>query len=116
MIAARPPGRNTPGSTRSNCSRFASSRFTRIRSAWNVRAAGCRFHLPGCGWAGYDPTHGCRTDARHVRVAVGRDYSDVTPLRGVYRSFGTKQTMSVELKLERAPLGNQMNQNGYSQQ
>ncbi|HXN85103.1 MAG TPA: transglutaminase family protein [Candidatus Binataceae bacterium] len=73
-------------------------------------------HLPGCGWAGYDPTHGCRTDTRHVRVAVGRDYSDVTPLRGVYRSFGTKQTMSVELKLERAPHSDQMNQNGYSQQ
>jgi transglutaminase-like putative cysteine protease len=73
-------------------------------------------HLPGCGWAGYDPTHGCPTDIRHVRVAVGRDYSDVTPLRGVYRSFGSRQTMSVELKLERSSQSNQMNQNGYSQQ
>jgi transglutaminase-like putative cysteine protease len=72
--------------------------------------------LPGQGWVGFDPTHGCRTDARHVKVAIGRDYADVTPLRGVYRSFGSKQTMTVELKLEREPSVQQQSQNGCSQQ
>ena len=56
--------------------------------------------LPYQGWIGFDPTNGCRADFRHIRVAVGRDYSDVPPLRGVYRSFGRLQTMSVDLKLE----------------
>lgn len=59
--------------------------------------------LPYQGWVGFDPTHGCRADLRHIRVAVGRDYSDVTPLRGIYRSFGSRQTMSVDLRLEREP-------------
>ncbi len=35
-------------------------------------------------WAGYDPTNGCPADHRHVQVARGRDYADVTPLKGVY--------------------------------
>jgi transglutaminase-like putative cysteine protease len=72
--------------------------------------------VPGQGWAGFDPTHGCRTDTRHIKVAIGRDYSDVTPLRGVYRSFGSKQTMTVDLKLERETSSQQQSQNGCSQQ
>jgi transglutaminase-like putative cysteine protease len=71
--------------------------------------------VPGQGWAGFDPTHGCRTDTRHIKVAIGRDYSDVTPLRGVYRSFGKKQIMSVDLKLERETSGQQQSQDGRGQ-
>ncbi len=59
--------------------------------------------LPGLGWTGYDPTNGCMVDERHIRVAVGRDYSDVPPMRGVYRSHGGMQLMSVELKIEPQP-------------
>lgn len=36
------------------------------------------------GWEGYDPTNGVPTGPRHVTVARGRDYADVTPLKGVY--------------------------------
>ncbi|MFN0083852.1 MAG: transglutaminase domain-containing protein [Blastocatellia bacterium] len=39
----------------------------------------------GVGWFSLDPTHDCAQDARHVRVAVGRDYADVPPTRGVYK-------------------------------
>jgi transglutaminase-like putative cysteine protease len=56
--------------------------------------------LPGAGWTGFDPTNGCQVDQRHIRVAVGRDYSDVPPMRGVYRSTGSLQTMTVELSVE----------------
>jgi len=59
--------------------------------------------LPGLGWTGFDPTHGCRVDQRHIRLAYGRDYSDVPPLRGVYRSTSQKQIMSVALTVEPAP-------------
>jgi transglutaminase-like putative cysteine protease len=38
-----------------------------------------------CGdWYGYDPTNGVPAGHRHVEVARGRDYADVTPLKGVY--------------------------------
>jgi len=35
-------------------------------------------------WHGYDPTNGVRAGRRHVVVARGRDYADVSPLKGVY--------------------------------
>lgn len=41
--------------------------------------------LPGLGWVGFDPTNNLLTNVRHVRVAVGRDYADVPPTRGVYK-------------------------------
>ena len=55
--------------------------------------------LPAIGWVGFDPTHGCATDMRHVRVAIGRDYSDVPPLRGIYRGNSAEQIMRVELQV-----------------
>ncbi len=58
--------------------------------------------LPGAGWTGFDPTHRCRTDIRHIRVAGGRDYADATPIRGVYRSSAGQNTMSVELEVRPA--------------
>jgi transglutaminase-like putative cysteine protease len=36
------------------------------------------------GWEGYDPTNAVPTGVRHVIVARGREYGDVTPLKGVY--------------------------------
>lgn len=39
--------------------------------------------LPDVGWFGFDPTNATITDERHVRIAVGRDYNDVSPTRGV---------------------------------
>jgi transglutaminase-like putative cysteine protease len=41
--------------------------------------------LPSLRWVGFDPTNNCLTGERHVAVAVGRDYADVTPSRGVYK-------------------------------
>ena len=39
--------------------------------------------LPGLGWVGFDPTNQSVADRRHVRVAVGRDYQDVSPTGGI---------------------------------
>ena len=41
--------------------------------------------LPGFGWIGLDPTLGQPAGSRHVRVAYGRDYGDVAPVRGAYK-------------------------------
>jgi transglutaminase-like putative cysteine protease len=70
--------------------------------------------LPGLGWMGFDPTHGCRADERHIRVAIGRDYADVPPLRGVYRSLDDTHQMSVELRIE--PLDASHSQQSAGQQ
>ncbi len=40
--------------------------------------------VPGKGWIGFDATRPVRTTENHVRLAVGRDYSDAAPTRGIY--------------------------------
>jgi transglutaminase-like putative cysteine protease len=40
------------------------------------------------GWLELDPTNNLVPDTSHVRLALGRDYGDVTPLRGVIRGGG----------------------------
>ena len=39
--------------------------------------------IPGRGWAGFDPTNNTSPDVRHIVTAHGRDYGDVSPIRGV---------------------------------
>jgi transglutaminase-like putative cysteine protease len=41
--------------------------------------------VPGIGWMTFDPTNNIVGGDRHIRVAIGRDYSDVPPTRGVYK-------------------------------
>jgi transglutaminase-like putative cysteine protease len=41
--------------------------------------------LPGLGWVAFDPTNNLAGSERHLRVALGRDYADVPPTRGVYK-------------------------------
>lgn len=41
--------------------------------------------LPGLGWIGFDPTNNSHADDRHIRTAVGRDYADVPPAKGVFK-------------------------------
>ncbi len=41
------------------------------------------FLFPDLGWVGIDPTNNTFADHRHVKIAVGRDYADVSPTRGI---------------------------------
>jgi len=41
------------------------------------------FYCPGLGWIDVDPTNNLFPSMRHVTLAWGRDYSDVSPVRGV---------------------------------
>jgi transglutaminase-like putative cysteine protease len=43
--------------------------------------------MPDIGWVGFDPTNNLTARDRHIRVAVGRDYADVPPTRGVYKGI-----------------------------
>jgi len=39
--------------------------------------------LPGLGWVGFDPTNDLLVENDHIVLAVGRDFSDVSPVDGV---------------------------------
>ncbi|KUM27653.1 transglutaminase [Mesorhizobium loti] len=40
-------------------------------------------HVPGLGWVAFDPANGISPDERYVRVAMGRDYRDASPVSGI---------------------------------
>jgi transglutaminase-like putative cysteine protease len=52
------------------------------------------------GWWAHDPTNDIPVGHRHVRVAVGRDYADVPPLKGVYAG-GAAAAMDVRVEMTR---------------
>jgi transglutaminase-like putative cysteine protease len=58
-------------------------------------------YLPGAGWMGLDPTLGKPLGLQHVRVAYGRDYGDVAPVRGVYKGHAG-QRLSVDVRVRPA--------------
>lgn len=56
-------------------------------------------YLPQFGWVDFDPTNNQTPTDRHITVAWGRDYADVTPLKGVVFGSGTHElTVSVDCK------------------
>ena len=57
-------------------------------------------HCPGTGWIGTDPTNGKLADLEFISLAWGRDFSDVTPLRGVLLGAGT-HVPSVAVRISR---------------
>lgn len=46
-------------------------------------------YIPFYGWLGLDPTNNCIAHENHVRLAVGKNFADCSPVRGTYR--GTSQ-------------------------
>ncbi|PPD04770.1 MAG: transglutaminase [Methylobacter sp.] len=57
-------------------------------------------YLPDAGWMDFDPTNNSLPYDQHITVAWGRDYSDVTPLKGI--AFGGGQhTLSVSVDVLR---------------
>ncbi|MDX2159744.1 MAG: transglutaminase family protein [bacterium] len=60
-------------------------------------------YLPTLGWIGFDPTNATLAAERHIRVAVGRDYCDVPPTRGVFKG-GAETRLEVGVKVEPSDL------------
>jgi transglutaminase-like putative cysteine protease len=62
----------------------------------------CEAYLPPFGWVGYDPTNDTRISDEFVKIAVGRDYRDVSPVRGVYKGAhgGLSSELSVNIAVE----------------
>jgi transglutaminase-like putative cysteine protease len=55
------------------------------RSPAGATHAWVEAYLGELGWVPFDPTNNLPGCERHIRVAVGRDYADVPPTRGVYK-------------------------------
>ena len=61
--------------------------------------------VPKLGWVAFDPTNNLIADDRHIRVALGRDYADVPPTRGVYKGEATSElSVSVTVSPSNRPL------------
>jgi transglutaminase-like putative cysteine protease len=58
-----------------------------VRSTDGATHAWVEALLPGLGWVGFDPTNDMVAGDRHIRVAIGRDYADVPPTRGVFKGL-----------------------------
>ena len=56
-------------------------------------------HCPDLGWVAFDPTNGKLADLEFVTLGWGREFYDVTPLRGVVLGAAT-QTMEVAVTVE----------------
>jgi transglutaminase-like putative cysteine protease len=60
--------------------------------------------LPGLGWVAVDPANNLVGGDRHIRVAIGRDYADVPPTRGVYKGKAKSGlSVSVTVSSSNAP-------------
>ena len=55
--------------------------------------------IPHVGWIDFDPTNDVRPDTDHVTIAWGRDYADVTPMKGIALGGGN-QLVDVEVRVQ----------------
>jgi transglutaminase-like putative cysteine protease len=59
-------------------------------------------YVPGAGWVDFDPTNDVMPTDGHVTVGWGRDFGDVTPVKGVALGGGGQR---VEVEVHVLPLG-----------
>jgi transglutaminase-like putative cysteine protease len=57
-------------------------------------------YCPGCGWIDVDPTNDQVVSDQHITLAWGRDYGDVTPIKGVILG-GRQHTVTVAVDVAR---------------
>jgi transglutaminase-like putative cysteine protease len=65
-----------------------------FRSADGATHAWVEAFLPDLGWVAFDPTNNLTGTDKHIAIALGRDYGDVPPTRGVYKG-GHESELSV---------------------
>lgn len=56
-------------------------------------------YIPGFGWIGLDPTNNCVVSDGHIRLAVGRNFNDCTPVKGTYKG-SSAHTLEVSVIIE----------------
>lgn len=74
------------------------------RSTPDATHAWVEAFLPQTGWVGFDPTNNVMASERHIRVAIGRDYNDVPPTRGIFKGQAESElTVEVHVTPTEAP-------------
>jgi transglutaminase-like putative cysteine protease len=63
------------------------------------------YYSPQEGWIEFDPTNNVRAGIQHIVTAEGRDYYDVTPLKGVIFGGGKSPILEVSVNVARKPEG-----------
>lgn len=79
----------------------------RERSARSADAthAWLEAYMPSFGWVGFDPTNDVLAGERHIRAAVGRDYADVPPTRGIMKGMAESElAIAVTVEPTSAPV------------
>ena len=77
-----------------------------VRSPEGSTHAWMEAWLPGLEWVGFDPTNKLVADHRHIRVAIGRDYADVPPTRGVFNgSSAMRSELAVSVRVGASDTG-----------
>jgi transglutaminase-like putative cysteine protease len=71
------------------------------RSDPDASHAWLEVYLPSIGWIGIDPTNDALAGERHIIVAIGRDYTDVPPSRGVFKGE-TQSQLAVGVSVRQA--------------
>lgn len=61
------------------------------------------YFSPKEGWIEFDPTNDLRASNQHIVTAEGRDYYDVTPVKGVIFGGGKDPILSVSVDVARIP-------------
>ncbi|MEA1919405.1 MAG: transglutaminase family protein [Campylobacterota bacterium] len=78
-------------------------------------------YIPGAGWVEFDPTNNLIPREQHILLGSGRDYHDISPLKGVVMSSGNSQLSVMvdvrrELKEENSKKIEQIQTQSQSQQ
>jgi transglutaminase-like putative cysteine protease len=55
--------------------------------------------IPGSGWTGIDPTNNIWVTNTHVKLAIGRDFTDCSPVKGTFRG-AANQNLSVFVSVD----------------
>ena len=57
-------------------------------------------YIPNESWVGFDPTNNKTSSEQHIRIAMGRDFNDVSPVRGTFNGAGN-HSLKVEVSMKR---------------
>lgn len=84
------PARYVSGVVHPDSPQFRGSRLTH---AW------CELRFPSAGWIGFDVANFCVVGGNYVKIAVGREFRDASPNRGLFRGAAT-ETMDVVVETQ----------------
>jgi len=73
-------------------------------------------YIPGAGWIDFDPTNNIIPKEQHILLGSGRDYHDVSPLKGVVMSSGGSQlSVMVDVRKEEKKVSQILSQSQQQQ-